>query len=105
MRGVVDGADGGEPRRLRVRVTPNARSGGVLCLDEGQLRVRVQAPAVEGKANKAVLELLAKVGGCRRAEVQLVAGGAGRNKVVTLPEAAYQRLMEAALKPSCGDAP
>ena len=87
-------------RRLQVRVTPNSRKEAILGCEEGILRVRVRAPAVEGRANKAVLALLAKVGECRRGELELLAGVTGRNKVVSVPEAACIRLMAAAKRAS-----
>ena len=45
--------------RLSIRVQPNARSSGVVGLTGGVLRIRVTAPAIEGRANHALEELLA----------------------------------------------
>lgn len=59
----------------------------------GRLRVRLAAPAVEGRANDALVRLLAELLGVRRENVRLVAGARSRRKLVhlsgvTLAEAA-----------------
>ncbi len=63
---------------------------------DGCLRVRLAAPAREGKANDALAGLLAGVLGVRRKDVMLVAGAAGRRKLVRVRgidlTAAHQRL-------------
>ena len=48
------------------------------------LRVRVSAPPVEGAANQALLRLLAEELGVARRDVRLVAGAAGRQKLVVV---------------------
>ena len=48
------------------------------------LRVRVAAPAVEGAANQSLLRLLANELGVGRRSVRLVAGAAGRQKLVVI---------------------
>jgi uncharacterized protein (TIGR00251 family) len=90
------GGDGGEPSegrdRVRVKVVPNARVEGIVGFEAGQLRVRVRAPAVDGKANEALVALLAKAGGCGRGDIQIVAGTTSRSKVLSLPAGAFERL-------------
>jgi hypothetical protein len=48
------------------------------------LLVSVRARAVEGAANAAVLAAVAAAFGIRRADVELVAGARGRDKVLAL---------------------
>ena len=82
--------------RIALQVQPRASKNEVLGLQGDALKVRVQAPPVEGAANAAVVELMAEVLGVRRAAVQLVAGEAGRRKVVAVagitPAEAARRL-------------
>ena len=51
---------------------------------EGTLRARVAAPPIEGAANQALLRLLADELGVARRSVRLVAGAAGRQKLVVV---------------------
>jgi uncharacterized protein len=48
------------------------------------LRVRVAAPPIEGAANQALLRLLAEELGVARRSVRLVAGAAGRQKLIVV---------------------
>jgi uncharacterized protein len=50
------------------------------------LRARVAAPAVAGAANQALLKLLADELGVGRGSVRLVAGAAGRQKLVVVED-------------------
>jgi len=73
--------------RLRLRVTPNAsldRIDGPETLADGTtvLRLRVRAVPENGKANAAVIRLLAKALGLPRSAVTLVAGETARLKTV-----------------------
>jgi uncharacterized protein (TIGR00251 family) len=67
---------------LRVLVQPNARADAVTGEQEGVWRVRVRAPAVEGKANAALLEFLASVFAIRRRDLTIRSGDRARLKVV-----------------------
>ena len=51
---------------------------------DGILRARVAAPAVSGAANQSLLSLLAAELGVPRRDVRLVAGAAGRQKLVVV---------------------
>lgn len=68
--------------RLRVRVQPKASRTGIDGVYQGMIRVRVQAPPVDGAANDALVDLLAATLGVPRRHVRIVAGLAARNKTV-----------------------
>lgn len=75
--------------RLRLRVTPNAsldRIDEPETLADGTtvLRLRVRAVPEGGKANAAVIQLLAKALGLPRSAVTLVAGDTARLKTVQI---------------------
>jgi uncharacterized protein len=67
---------------LRVRVLPRARTNALALDPSGTLRARLTAPPVEGAANRALLELLARELGLKRADFALVHGAHGRDKLV-----------------------
>lgn len=68
---------------LRLKVVPGASRDGVAGVQGDRLKVRVAAPPEAGKANSAVLALLARALG--RKDLRLVAGAASAEKSVLLP--------------------
>ncbi|HWA17798.1 MAG TPA: DUF167 family protein [Devosia sp.] len=75
---------------LFVRVTPNAgadRIEGPEIRDDGRtiLRIRVAAPADKGRANAAVIALLAKALGQPKSALAVTAGETARLKTVAIP--------------------
>jgi uncharacterized protein len=85
----------GERLSFRVRVTPRAAANAVGGERDGALLVRVTAPPVEGKANHAVVELLAEALDVPPSEVHVDRGAAARTKRVSVPrraDAALHRL-------------
>lgn len=67
---------------MRVRVLPRASRDGLGGLREGALVVRLTAPPVEGEANAALIELLARVLDVPRAAITLRHGARGREKTL-----------------------
>lgn len=70
--------------RLKVRVVPNARRDGFAgVMDDGEtVRLRIAAPAVDGKANAALLRYLGKVLRASRGGLELCSGERSRSKTV-----------------------
>ncbi len=67
---------------LDLKVIPNAPRSEVAGWLGGALKVKVQAPALDGRANDLLLEFLADQLGVPRREVRLVRGEKSRHKVV-----------------------
>jgi uncharacterized protein (TIGR00251 family) len=67
--------------RLKLRVAPGARRPGIAGRHGDAWKVRVSAPAEDGRANDAVLRLLADTLGV---DVRLESGHTSRDKVVAL---------------------
>jgi uncharacterized protein YggU (UPF0235/DUF167 family) len=70
--------------RLHVRVAPGAGRSGVVGRYGPGWKVRVAATPERGKANAALIELLADALSVPRESVKLIGGHAGRDKVVAL---------------------
>jgi uncharacterized protein (TIGR00251 family) len=88
--------------RIRVRLTPRSARAGLAGWQDGDLRVKVTAPPVEGKANAALERLLAAVLHVPRSRVRVVAGARGRAKTVAIDglsqDETLRRLREATPK-------
>ena len=69
--------------RLALRVTPGARVESVK-LGDGVLLVKVRTAPEDGKANLAVLSLLASALGVATSRLQMLRGATGRDKLVQL---------------------
>lgn len=65
---------------LPVRAQPGARRDALLGERAGALRIAVSAAPERGKANEAIVALLAEALGCRRSEIRLVSGATARDK-------------------------
>jgi uncharacterized protein len=70
--------------RLKVRVTPNARKNAVVSWTEDELRLKVNAAAVGGKANAAIIEYLSELTGAPRSKIQIKAGEKARIKLIEI---------------------
>jgi hypothetical protein len=68
--------------RLRLRVSPGASRAEVVGRHGDGWKVRVPAPPERGRANDAVLALLADTLGVDRRDVTLVSGQGSRDKIV-----------------------
>lgn len=69
---------------IPLRVQAEAKNSELVDLAEGILRVKVTAPAREGKANAAVVALLSRALGVPRAHVRILRGHTSRDKVVAI---------------------
>ncbi|HEX6549890.1 MAG TPA: DUF167 domain-containing protein [Gammaproteobacteria bacterium] len=74
----------GETLILRVRVQPGARSTSVIGVVNGELRLRLSAPATDGRANDMLREFLAERLDTAVSRVQIVRGAASRSKTVAI---------------------
>lgn len=70
---------------LRFRVTPRAKRNEISqVLADGTIKVRLTAPPVEGKANRALIQFLAEVFDISSSKIELTAGRRSRDKVVSV---------------------
>jgi len=77
--------DGKRGAAIAIRVVPRAKRDEVVkVLPDGRVRIRLKAPPVEGKANKALVDFLANILEIPRSKIEIVAGHKGRDKIVTI---------------------
>ncbi|MEC9280734.1 MAG: DUF167 domain-containing protein [Chloroflexota bacterium] len=69
---------------LKVRVQPKASRNRVDGFEDGTLRLRVTAPATDGKANDGMIALLAETFGVSKSRLEIVRGHSSREKVVSI---------------------
>jgi uncharacterized protein len=76
-----DGAGGAE---ISIYVQPSAKATEVSGEHDGALKLRINAPPVDGKANAAVIAFLALRLGVSKSKIALVSGDSNRRKRLRL---------------------
>ncbi|MBI1793822.1 MAG: DUF167 domain-containing protein [Chloroflexi bacterium] len=77
--------DGKKGSALAVRVTPRAsRNKIVEVMIDGTVKIHLSAPPVDGEANEKLVEFLSEVLGTPKSRIEIVAGAAGRDKLVSV---------------------
>ncbi|MBI4252586.1 DUF167 domain-containing protein [Candidatus Uhrbacteria bacterium] len=66
--------------KIAVQVKTPARKNEVVKVDDGTYRVAVTAPPMEGKANKAVIDLLAEYFDVPKSQIEITKGQTSRQK-------------------------
>jgi uncharacterized protein len=83
---------------LAVRAQPGAKKTTIIGVygegSSAQLKIAVQAPPIEGRANSALLEFLAERFGIPKNSVELMTGELSRSKVFLLRGATLQQVQE-----------
>ncbi|MBD3380375.1 MAG: DUF167 domain-containing protein [Candidatus Omnitrophica bacterium] len=69
--------------RIEAKVFPKS-SREEMVEKDGSIKIYVKAPPDKGKANKAVIELVARVYKARKRDVRIVRGETSRNKVIDI---------------------
>jgi hypothetical protein len=70
--------------KINITVTPNSNTSEVIELSENNYKVRVNAPASEGAANKRLVEILSEYFNVPKSSVKILKGFKNRNKIVSI---------------------
>lgn len=71
--------------KIEVKVIPAARKNAIRT-ESGMFKVYLTAPAVDGKANKALIEFLAEHYQVRKYQIQIIKGLKSRHKVIIIKD-------------------
>lgn len=70
---------------MSVKIIPTAKKTEVVGWEGTVLKIRVAAPATEGKANKELLRFVAELCGCSQSEVEILKGQTAKQKILDVP--------------------
>ncbi|MBN1353584.1 MAG: YggU family protein [Candidatus Omnitrophica bacterium] len=70
--------------KLNIRVQPRSSKEGIIQLSGNSYKVHMREPALEGKANKKLVEILAEYFGTKKRDIEILSGHKSRNKVVNI---------------------
>ena len=69
---------------IKVRVVPRSSRNQIIGVEDGIFKIKLTAPPVDGKANKALREFLARRLGLARGSVEIISGERSRQKLVRI---------------------
>ncbi len=70
---------------LKIRVSPNAKRNGFEGVwNDTHIKLALRAPAVDGKANEAVIDFLSDYFHLKKSQIQIVSGHTSRCKTIRL---------------------
>ena len=69
---------------LNIKVEPRSSKSGIVGPYGDALKVKLTSPPVEGKANKELIEVLAKGFRIAKKDVEIISGQSSKNKIVRL---------------------
>lgn len=85
----------GKNTRVSCRVTPRAARTEVAGIHDSALRIRLQAPPVDGRANRTLVKFLAKQVGIPASRITLLSGETSRLKRLELADIAPDEVRRA----------
>ena len=74
----------GDDLILECRLQPKASRDEIVGEHDGQLKIKITAPPVDGKANAHLIKLLAKAFGVSQSQVDIERGELGRSKRIRI---------------------
>lgn len=106
MNKVIPITESRDGLRFQVRVAPRASRTAVIGTMGNALKIALQAPPVEGRANAALIEFLSAWLRIPRSSIEIAAGTTGRNKTILVRgrtiEEIEKRIAEAAAETKRG---
>ena len=79
---------------LPILAQPKARRNAVTGIHDGRLKVAVMQAPEKGKANAAIVKLLAKSLGLKRSQLELIAGATAQRKTIRVAGVSAESLSE-----------
>lgn len=81
--------------KLNIRVIPNASKCEILDIIDNSLKVKLNVPPIEGKANKKCIEYFSKLLHVAKTSIEIISGEKSKNKVLYIkgnPERILEKL-------------
>jgi len=79
---------------LPVRAVPRASKNEIQGIHGDALKIRLQAPPVDGKANEALIRFLGETLDIPRSQISVASGETGRNKAVLITGISKTEIMK-----------
>lgn len=83
---------------ISLRIVPRASKNEISGVIDDTLKIRLQAPPVESKANKALIKFLAKKLDTPKRNITILSGNTSRNKCVLIKDVSEKDVTESLQK-------
>lgn len=70
--------------RIYVKVSPRSSKNEIAKISEGEYKVKLTAPPVDGKANAMLIDILSESLGVSRSSLRIVGGKTAKTKIVEI---------------------
>lgn len=67
---------------LQLKIKPNARKNEIIIDGQGNIKVKVNAPPVDGKANKELVDFLSEIFDVPKSHIEILSGETSQHKKV-----------------------
>jgi uncharacterized protein len=89
-----ESTDGSESAEIAIYVQPGAKTTEISGEHDGALKLRINAPPVDGKANAAVIAFLAERCGVSKSKVTLLSGDTHRRKRLRVAGVTAEKMLQ-----------
>ena len=69
---------------IKLRIAPNASKNEIIKSDDGSVKVKITAPPIDGKANKALVEYFSKIFKIPKSYIEIIKGETSKDKTILI---------------------
>lgn len=78
---------------LHVRISPNASKNEII-KNNDELKIKITAPPVDGKANKVLIEFLSKTFKIPKSYFEIIKGETSKEKTILIKNSSKEKILE-----------
>jgi len=79
---------------LECRISPRAGQNAIRGVRDGALSIALNAPPIEGRANKALIEFISRLLHVPRSHIEIIKGQRGRQKTLFIQDVSKDSVMK-----------
>ena len=70
--------------KISVKVKPNSKEQTVVKNEDGSWQIRLKSPPVDGKANRELIDIIAKEFQVKKSQIQIKSGSSSKHKLLEI---------------------
>ncbi|MGC8649227.1 MAG: DUF167 domain-containing protein [Candidatus Micrarchaeia archaeon] len=72
--------------KINIVVTSNAKANNIIKVDKFNYKLKINAPAIDGKANEKLIEVLSEYFNKNKSKIKIIKGLKSRNKIIEIED-------------------